>query len=657
MCVAAALFASALVIVPHAQDAPPQQPTFRTSIDSVSVDVVVTDRQGKPVTDLTKADFEIEESGKVQTIDTFKFVTINEAIDSQLEGREILSFNDQRTEVAREENRLLVIFLDDYHVRQGNGMAVRNRLAEFVARLTPHDLVAVVTPLSIMGGLTFSRSHISTANTIRAFEGRKYDYRPKNPIEQRMDLLTPESQEQFRNDMVVSSLRNLCDQLGTMRDGRKTILYFSEGMTGSIPAGVRTTGSYLPSRPAGAPELPNQASRQIFDTASLLNHMQEVFDAANRNNVAIYTLDPRGLAVFEYGVNEGVLSSEDRRILAEGLDNLRTVAGQTNGRAIVNANDFAPGLRQMMVDGASYYLLGYTSSLSPRDGRFHPISVKVKRSNTDVRARQGYWAYSAEEAARASAPAKPSAPEAVTSALSDLVAVADGRGTHAVHTWMGAARGTGEKARVTFAWESAATGPVEPVDAVDHVTVIVNDITGEEVYRGAVPKDPSRNGGQVTFDAAPGSVRVRLTAENARNQRVDTDTASLEVPDFTGTGPLLTTPFLYRGRTAREIQLIRAGGPGAPLVKRVFSRNDRVLLRFGAYGPGGTAPVMTLKLLNSNGATVATLPAPVAASAQPNVFESEITFGSFPPGDYVLELVGNVAGETITEVLGIRLTS
>jgi len=218
-------------------------------------------------------------------------------------------------------------------------------------------------------------------------------------------------------------------------------------------------------------------------------------------------------------------------------------------------------------------------------------------------------------------------------------------------------RGTGEKARVTFAWESAATGPVEPVDAVAHVTIVANDITGEEVYRGTVAKDPARNGGQVTFEAPPGAVRVRLTAENARNQRVDTDTASLEVPDFTGTGPLIATPFLYRGRTAREIQVIRAGGSGSPLVKRVFSRNDRVLLRFGAYGPGGTAPVMTLKLLNPNGATVATLPAPVAAPGQPNVFESELTFGAFPPGDYVLEIVANSAGQTIKEVLGIRLTS
>jgi len=657
-CLILVLAAGVLVVVPRAQDAPPQQPTFRAGIDSVSVDVVVTDRQGKPVRDLTKADFTIEENGKPQAIETFKFVTIDESMDAQLEGREILSFADQRSEVAREENRLLVIFLDDYHVRRGTGMAVRNRLAEFVAQLTPHDLVAVVTPLSIMGGLTFSRSHISTASTIRAFEGRKYDYTVKNPIEARMEHLAPEAQERFRNDMAIAALRNLCQQLGTMRDGRKTVLYFSEGLTGSMPAGVRTTGSQYPSAPAGTPQAPNQSSREYFDTASLINQMQQVFDAANGNDVAIYTVDPRGLAVFEFGVNEDVSMATDRRVLTEATDSLRNIAGNTNGRAIINANDFLPGLKQMMVDGATYYLLGYTSTLAARDGKFHPITVRVKRSGVDVRARKGYWAYSAEEAARASAPPKPSAPEEITTALSDLAGVADGRSTHAVLSWLGAVRGAGEKARVTYAWEPAATGPVDALDRVDRVTIVANALTGDEVYRGTIARDPARNGGQVVFETPPGAVRVRVTAENASNQRVDTDMISLEVPDFTGTGPILATPFMYRGRTARDIQQIRSGAAtGVPVIKKVFSRTDRLLLRFGAYAPGGSAPALTLRLVNAAGSTIATLPPPTASTTDASLFESELTFGSFPPGDYVLELTAEVAGQTTKQVFGLRLTS
>ena len=48
------------------------QTTFRARVDSVQVDVAVTDKQGQPVTDLTKADFDVRESNKPQTIETFK---------------------------------------------------------------------------------------------------------------------------------------------------------------------------------------------------------------------------------------------------------------------------------------------------------------------------------------------------------------------------------------------------------------------------------------------------------------------------------------------------------------------------------------------------------------------------------------------------------
>src|SRR5688572_23593059 len=114
------------------QTPPPQDPTqkpltFRTRIDSVSVDVTVTDRHGRPVTDLTPADFEIREAGKVQAIDTFKLVAAD-VDESAAPLREITSFADQAREAADDRNRVFIIFLDDYHVRQSNSMRVREQL-------------------------------------------------------------------------------------------------------------------------------------------------------------------------------------------------------------------------------------------------------------------------------------------------------------------------------------------------------------------------------------------------------------------------------------------------------------------------------------------------------------------------------------------------
>ena len=69
------------------------------------------------------------------------------------------------------------------------------------------------------------------------------------------------------------------------------------------------------------------------------------------------------------------------------------LADNTDGRAIVNRNDLAVGMKQIIRDASGYYLLGYNSTQAPTDGKFHEIEVNVKRRGVDVRARKGYWAY------------------------------------------------------------------------------------------------------------------------------------------------------------------------------------------------------------------------------------------------------------------------
>ena len=65
--------------------------------------------------------------------------------------------------------------------------------------------------------------------------------------------------------------------------------------------------------------------------------------------------------------------------LQSSQDTLRVLAGETDGRAIVNRNDLDAGLRQIVRDSSAYYLLGYNSTQAPTDGKFHAIKVRVKR--------------------------------------------------------------------------------------------------------------------------------------------------------------------------------------------------------------------------------------------------------------------------------------
>ena len=78
-------------------------------------------------------------------------------------------------------------------------------------------------------------------------------------------------------------------------------------------------------------------------------------------------------------------------MLTGRLNSLRTLAEATDGLAIVDSNDLAGGLRRVVNDLSSYYLLGYYSS-GKLDGKFHSIKVRVKRPGVQVRARRGYLA-------------------------------------------------------------------------------------------------------------------------------------------------------------------------------------------------------------------------------------------------------------------------
>jgi len=643
---------------PADEPAAPQQPVFRGGVDSVSVDVTVTDRDGRPVTDLTEADFEIREAGDLQSVTSFRLIETGQGVDDPASDREILSLSEERAEAARVENRLFVLFLDDYHVRRGNSMRVRQQLSDFLRRLTRNDLVAIATPLSGVATMSFSRNHLMTSNSVMGFEGRKYDYTPRHPIEYRYQTLPPEALEQMRNSLTISALESLSEYLGTLREGRKTVVYVSEGMSGSIPSGTRTTGSWVGSRPLERGQSQMQQSMDFFENSSLLGDLESrVFRAAQRNNVAIYTVDPRGLAVFESGVDENLSSETDRRIVRESVDLLRVIADETDGRAIVGSNDPIEGLQQMVRDASVYYLLSYTSTRAPRDGRFHEISVRVTRPGVQVRARKGYWAYSPEDVARATAPARPEAPTEVSEALGVMRSTESLGRTRPVSVWLGALQGVAEKAAVTFAWEASAAAAETPADVVDHVSIVATTLAGDEVYRGDVEKAETARGGSVTFEAPPGPLRVQVIPHNARGTRLDSDEASLEVPDFTGTGPQLTTPFLYRGRTARDLQQLRAAESPLPVVSAVFARAERMLIRFGAYGAGGLDPAVNLRLLNQNGEQLAALPAPTKRTGEAGgFFEAEMGLGSFPPGEYLIEIGAEQGGEQARRLVAVRIT-
>jgi len=689
---------------PAAQQSNGQQPadqtqlTFRAGINFVTVDAYVSDSKGQPATDLKQSDFDVLEDNKPQKIEAFRFIKVDgNPKPGEPPPQEIRNRDDEEREAARDDTRVFVIFLDDYHTRLGSSLAVRQPLTEFIQnQMRPLDLVAIMYPLTPVTDIDFTRNHERIINAIQHFEGRKYRYDPRNLFEEQYQRAPTEVVEEIRNQVVMTALRGLSVRLGSIRDGRKSIIYVSEGLQSMLPPQLRNAdasqgklGNPQAFSPLAGENDPREQTAQAFSQADLYSQLKDVFIAATRNNTAIYTVDPRGLATNEFDIDENVGPQQDARMLQASTDTLRSIAEETDGRAIVGRNDLAKGLQQAMQDSTAYYLIGYTSAQAPIDGKFHQIKVQLsaaaKKRGLQVRARRGYWAATPDDvakAAKATGPTVPDAAKPVMAALSSIAASVQA-GKY-VRTWLGTARGENGKTKVTLVWEPLPQPPggsLRKDPAPGRVSVIAATDKGDLVYRGRTPDapqlasaNPQATGANaalpaaaantstaptpqvLTFDAPPGKLELRMTVEGAGGGVLDQEIRNITIPDLTAARPAISTPRVYAARTPREFQAIAGNAATVPPANREFSRTMRLLIRFDSYGPGNDVPVPSAALLNNNGQKFTDVP--VTAATAGGTHQIDMSLATIPPGEYVIEItVKGATGETAKELIAFRVVS
>ena len=655
---------------PQDPDQPPSgQPIFRAGVNFVRVDAIVTDRAGKPVGDLKPEDFEVTEGGRRQQIETFKLVSLDGGLMSVTPPREIRSDIDEESEAARDDVRLFAVFLDDYHVTRENSIKGRQQLSRFVqTQLGPSDMIGLMMPLEPLASVRHTRNHAAVLRALGTFEGRKYDYTPRNPSEERwMALASAEDIERMRNEITFGAIRGLIQRMGGLKEGRKSLVLLSEGYSNTLPPQVRDPVAGAPGflnplkDDPNAGDHPAEFRREAFSGMDMQQDLRDIYDLANRNNVSIYPIDPRGLGAIEFNVDRdaNVSTKTDSRFVATTVDTLRVLAENSDGRAIVNQNDLLSGMKQIVVDSSFYYLLGYASTVGKPDGKFHEIDVKVKRPGLQLRHRRGYWALRPEDAARLNAPARSTTPSPVESAMS---ANATPRARQ-VRTWLGTGRGENGKTRLTFVWEPIVPPPGQAAREADRparVVVAAMSSDGAPIFKGTAAP-PSAGGAtagpaHVSFDAPPGRLQLRFSVEGARADVLDTEIREMNVPDLTGPQLIMATPEVYRARTLPELQRMKQDPAAVPTASREFSRTERLFIRAGAYAAGGATPAVTARLLNRAGQAIATLPVTPATGAS-TVPTIELGLSNLPPGDYGLEIKAAADASEAKEVIAFRVTS
>jgi VWFA-related protein len=172
--------------------------------------------------------------------------------------------------------------------------------------------------------------------------------------------------------------------------GRKKLVWIS----GSFPAIPPTQRSNL-----------GLTSNEYLDFTPQIKH---AIEALNGANVAVYPIDPRGVATGMASASthpaqhdkSGALAPAS--LTATGIDTMNLLAGGTGGQAFYATNDAAGAIQTVMDDGQTIYRLGFYPSDEKMDGSYHSIAVKVDRRGNqvgDVRSRKGYFALDAKNSA------------------------------------------------------------------------------------------------------------------------------------------------------------------------------------------------------------------------------------------------------------------
>ena len=579
---------------------------FRAGVKVVSVDVSVMGGGDKPVSDLKAADFLVEEDGVPQKVDTAQFIRLDGQPKPGGEtSLEIRSRDHARAEAAREDVRLFVIFLDDYHIDRGPEITIplRRELSAFITKLQPTDLIAIVDPITPNNAITFTRSQGELLDLVRNFEGRQGEIFPiKNKAEEAQ--LKSGDVMRLRAQVTFSALTSLCYFLGGLREGRKTIIFISQGPPIQLASG---TAEY---------------------------DLRDAIAAANKGNVTISVVDPRGLGAG-----------------TRAADSMYRLAAETGGRTVFNSNNFEIGLRSVVADASAYYLIGYTPTRSEDDGKYHKISVKVKRSGTRVIAREGYWAPSKKQIeAAVEAANKPQVP-GVVNAMRAMARLEPRGGAQA---WVGLSRNAEGRTQAEASWE-----PIAGTDAVNAARLELEVVpAGTKTPVGPPLSLPAASPGKPARSpqprvVAPGDFMLRFTARSADGEPLDRWEEALTVPDLSAVTLSLSTPKFFIASSVQELRELQAAADPTPRALRIFRQSDRVFVQLECWAASGAGePSVTAELLSAEGKGLLTIPNLELKDARTRF---ELPVRGLGKGTYLLRARAKVGDQQVEHVVGFRV--
>jgi VWFA-related protein len=394
----------------------PQNPNFKLQVDLVTTDVLARDDKGNFVSDLKKDDFEVYEDGVLQDIWQMTVVAGGRVTNALLpppppppEGI-ILPQSRPRTDIS---GRIFVFFVDDQHLQFHNTGRVRELFTKMAKDLLHEgDMFGIVSsgPSSISIQMTYDKSRLLDA--IKKMTGN--ELKPDDIINGASGPGGP-SEVRYRARVAFSTVEDTLNNLEQVHNRRKALVYVSDGydftpfqdarlglMDPNSPFAQNTLAQTQNSLAAQQAQqcggTPNDPTRDLnglrqneeFADADLARELWDLTRTANRANVTIYTIDPRGLVGPLSDIDDNVDPQQWGEFVRKSQDTLRLLAEDTGGVAVVNMNDFGKAIRRIDAETSDYYVLGFYSKNPDPLRKNRRLEVKVKRPGVQLIFRKEY---------------------------------------------------------------------------------------------------------------------------------------------------------------------------------------------------------------------------------------------------------------------------
>lgn len=661
-------------------------PTFGVEVDQVIVDLVVTDKKGNPVAGISKDDLIVQEDDVPQSMVSFESVALPDTPSDKPPPPPVVSRN---TDEDSERGRTFVIVFDDMNLSPHRAQAAKGAVASFLkTAVREGDYVTLIaTSGSAWWTTRMESGREQLIDTVKRLDGRRI---PDHSLERMTDWEAMRI-HLSRDPYVVSQVIRRWEKYGvTMLSQRDR----NNPMTGTANdpfVTARASSQYFEvrTRIRVALEVLERALNGLSATKGRksvillsggfiydpnIDEFKRVRAASRRANAAIYFVNARGLDGIplefsaEFGPSAGVqdigfaFASMNR--VDDGSENL---AYDTGGFVVKNTNDLDAGIERIAKETQLYYLLGYVSSNTARDGAYREIEVKFKKGKgkgLKIRARKGY--YAPTPSGEVEMTAKEGVDPALQAAL-DSPWPLDELPLRMTH-YVGDEQMLG-KAAVLLVTEADINGltfqEVEGrlVSEVQFLLVVAQRETGEYFrydqvitmrLRPSTRERLSRAWFPIPrdFELAPGDHQAKMILRENSTGKIGTLVHEFTVPDL-GEFRVSTPIISDTHRRVNDGQDVHAQA----LARREFPQGGQLVCRFEVYGAvkdqatGMPNVTQGYEVLAADGSVLVSLEAqpiqPTSLGALSRLFGFPLT--EVPVGDYemLMTIRDEIAGKTV----------